>query len=72
MICVRILKVSGFVYALLFGLWVARELGRAHGAALPHLDGTAWSASIGGLALAAVCLGTGLVFALRGERLGQN
>ena len=69
MVCVRILKISGFAYALLFALWAAHALGGAHGIALPHLDGTAWSASIGGLALAAVCLGTGLVFALRGERL---
>lgn len=72
MICVRILKVSGLAYALLFALWAAHALGGLHGMALPHLDGTAWNASIGGLVLAVICLGTGLFFALRGERLRQH
>jgi len=65
-LCVRILKVSGFVYALLFALWAAHSMGRlddaaAAFAALGHT-------MLAGLGVTGLCVALGLVFALRGER----
>jgi hypothetical protein len=70
-LCVRILKVSGFVYALLFALWAAHALAGLHGGvALPGLDGKMLTESVAGIAFVAACVGIGLVFELRGERRG--
>ncbi len=69
-ISVRVLKTSGLVYALFFALWAVHALlGTRSGFSLPRLDGKAVNASLEGIALAALCIGMGLVYALRRDRL---
>jgi hypothetical protein len=68
-ILLRILKVSGLVYAAVFIVWAANALANLRGGFVPPvLDGKALNASLEGAVLAALCVGIGLCYTLRHDR----
>ena len=66
---VRILKVAGWLYASIFVVWGLRLLPRlASDSFLTALDPKALDESVAAAALAAVFIGSGLWYALRGDQ----
>lgn len=62
------LKVAGALYAIAFLIWGLHSLaGAADSALLPAFSGKVLEATVAGIGLAVVCVGSGLWYALRGD-----
>ena len=67
----RVLKIAGVVYGLMVFLWGLHVLA-ARGIATSWLDGKSLNAVMEGAALAALFVGSGLWYTLRGDRQRAN